>query len=68
MAMLHAGGVNTAAGGAAIGSCLSAMPAGSTKGHLGAKFPPPPRLQSTMNSLAPVAVRDRCASAPSATW
>lgn len=42
MAMLKAGGVNTSAGGATFGSCVSAMLAGSTKGELREKFPSPP--------------------------
>jgi len=45
--MLLAGGVNTATGGAAFGSCLSAMLSGSRRSELGEKFPSPSRLQSS---------------------
>jgi hypothetical protein len=56
MAMLRAGGVNTAAGGATFGSCLSAMLAGSTKGELGEKFPSPPARDQPPGSIVVIVV------------
>lgn len=59
MAMLRAGGVNIAAGGATFGLCLAAMTDSSTKGGLGEKFPSPPPPHSgnravSSTSTAPI--------------
>ena len=59
MAMLKAGGVNTSAGSAAFGSCLSAMLAGSTKEEQGEKFPSPPAFLGDFHACPPPACRPR---------